>query len=362
MDFSLSPEQQAIRDAIERICARFGDDYWLGKDKEGGFPHDFHRAFADDGWLGICIPQEYGGSGLGVTEAAILMQAIAESGAGMSGASALHMNIFGLNPVVVFGNDEQKRRMLPPLIAGPGQGVLRRHRAQRRAGDAQAQDQGGARRQRPLRDVGPEDLDIDRAGRDQDADPRAHHAAGAGQAPHRGAESLLYGLQPQAHRRARDPEDGAQRRRLQRAVHRQPAGADGGQDRRGGQGLRIHPARHESGAHPDRRRGGRPRPRRAAQGGQLCKRARGVRPSDRAEPGDPASAGEMLDGTGGGEPDGVQGRLALRQGRALRCRGQRDEISRRRGCVPRLRDRADDPRRHGLRQGIPRRALSCARC
>ena len=118
MDFSFSPEQQAIRSAAERICTRFGDDYWLKKDKEGGFPHEFHRAFADDGWLGICIPQEYGGAGLGVTEATILMQAIAESGACMSGASALHMNIFGLNPVVVFGSDEQKKRMLPPLIAG----------------------------------------------------------------------------------------------------------------------------------------------------------------------------------------------------------------------------------------------------
>jgi acyl-CoA dehydrogenase len=118
MDFSLSTDQQAIRSAIERICVRFGDDYWLAKDRDGGFPHEFHRAFADDGWLGIAIPQQYGGSGLGVTEAALMMQAIAESGAGLSGASALHMNIFGLNPVVVFGSDEQKRRMLPPLIAG----------------------------------------------------------------------------------------------------------------------------------------------------------------------------------------------------------------------------------------------------
>jgi acyl-CoA dehydrogenase len=118
MDFSLSAEQQAIRDAVGRVCARFGDDYWLAKDRDGGFPDDFHRAFADAGWLGVCIPQEYGGAGLGVTEAALMMQTIAESGAGMSGSSALHMNIFGLNPVVVFGNEEQKRRMLPPLIAG----------------------------------------------------------------------------------------------------------------------------------------------------------------------------------------------------------------------------------------------------
>jgi acyl-CoA dehydrogenase len=118
MDFALSAEQEAIRDAVGRICARFGDDYWLAKDRDGGFPEDFHRAFVDDGWLGVCVPQAYGGAGLGVTEATLMMQAIAESGAGLSGASALHMNIFGLNPVVVFGSDEQKQRMLPPLIAG----------------------------------------------------------------------------------------------------------------------------------------------------------------------------------------------------------------------------------------------------
>jgi acyl-CoA dehydrogenase len=118
MDFSFSADQNAIRDAVAKICARFGDDYWLKKDKDGGFPDDFHRAFAEAGWLGVCMPQDYGGAGLGVTEAALLMQTIAESGAGMSGASALHMNIFGLNPVVVFGSDDQKRRALPPLIAG----------------------------------------------------------------------------------------------------------------------------------------------------------------------------------------------------------------------------------------------------
>ena len=118
MDFLFSAEQQAIRAAIEKICARFPDEYWLAKDREGSFPQDFHRAFADQGWLGIAIPQTYGGSGLGVSEAAVMMQTVAESGAGLSGASALHMNIFGLNPVVMFGSDEQKKRMLAPLIAG----------------------------------------------------------------------------------------------------------------------------------------------------------------------------------------------------------------------------------------------------
>lgn len=82
------------------------------------FPSDFHRELAGSGWLGIAMPPEHGGFGLGITDAAIMMQAISESGAGMSGASAVHMNIFGLHPVVVFGTAEQKARMLPPLIRG----------------------------------------------------------------------------------------------------------------------------------------------------------------------------------------------------------------------------------------------------
>ncbi len=118
MSFTLNEQQCEIRAAVARLCERFGDDYWLRKDSEGGFPHEFHAAMAEAGWLGIAMPSAYGGSGLGITEAAIMMQAVAQSGAGFSGASAIHMNIFGLHPVVVFGSDEQKRRFLPPLIAG----------------------------------------------------------------------------------------------------------------------------------------------------------------------------------------------------------------------------------------------------
>ncbi len=118
MGFALTPEQEEIREAVFKLCARFGDEYWLKLDTEEVFPHEFHRAMAEAGWLGIAMPEEYGGSGLGITEAAVLMQAVSESGAGLSGASAIHMNIFSLHPVVVFGSQEQKRRMLPPLIAG----------------------------------------------------------------------------------------------------------------------------------------------------------------------------------------------------------------------------------------------------
>src|SRR5690348_2474791 len=109
MNYSLTPAQQDIRDGVLKICARFGDDYWLARDSDGAFPHEFHKALAEAGWLGIAMPEAHGGSGLGITEAAIMMQAIAESGAGMSGASAVHMNIFGLHPVVKYGTEEQKQ-------------------------------------------------------------------------------------------------------------------------------------------------------------------------------------------------------------------------------------------------------------
>jgi len=118
MNFELTEDQQSIKAAIEKLCERYDDDYWLERDREGGFPHDFHRTLADAGWLGIAMSQDYGGSGLGMTEAALMMQTISASGAGLSGASAVHMNIFGLNPVQVFGSAEQKQRFLPPLIAG----------------------------------------------------------------------------------------------------------------------------------------------------------------------------------------------------------------------------------------------------
>ncbi|CAN5439915.1 acyl-CoA dehydrogenase family protein [soil metagenome] len=118
MNFEISADQESIRDSIARICRQFGDDYWLRHDRDGGFPEEFAASLANDGWLGICIPEEYGGSGLGIGDAAVMMQTIARSGAGMSGASAVHINVFGLNPVVVFGTHEQKQRMLPPTARG----------------------------------------------------------------------------------------------------------------------------------------------------------------------------------------------------------------------------------------------------
>ncbi len=118
MNFEQTDDQNSIQDSIQKICRNFDDDYWLQRDTDGIFPHDFYRAMAEGGWIGICIPEAYGGSGLGITEAAIMASTIAQSGAGMSGASAVHINIFGLNPVAVFGTEAQKQRMLRPMAEG----------------------------------------------------------------------------------------------------------------------------------------------------------------------------------------------------------------------------------------------------
>jgi len=116
--FNLTDDQRAIKDQIEKICAKFDDDYWLARDDDGKYPDDFVAEIVAGGWLGIALPEEYGGAGLGVTETALMMQTIAKSGGGFAAASSFHINLFGPQPIAVFGTDEQKSRMLPPLIEG----------------------------------------------------------------------------------------------------------------------------------------------------------------------------------------------------------------------------------------------------
>ena len=116
--FELTQDQQAIVDAVGRICAAYDDSYWLARDADGVFPEAFVKDMAEGGWLGTAMPEAFGGAGLGVTEAALVMHTVARSGAGFSGASAIHINMFGPMPLVVFGTDEQKQKHLPPLIAG----------------------------------------------------------------------------------------------------------------------------------------------------------------------------------------------------------------------------------------------------
>ena len=121
MDFSLSEDHRAIRDGVNAVVRRFDDEYWLARDEDGVFPREFHKAMADAGWLGITMPTEFGGSGLGVTEACLMMHEVASHGGGMAAASCVHINLFGPHPIVVFGTDEQRKRWLPPLIAGTDQ-------------------------------------------------------------------------------------------------------------------------------------------------------------------------------------------------------------------------------------------------
>ena len=121
MDFSITEDHRAIRDGVGAVVKSFDDDYWLARDDDGEFPKEFHRAMADAGWLGITMPQEYGGAGLGVTEAVIMMHEVASHGGGMTSASTVHINLFGPHPIVVVGTPEQKQRWLPRLVEGKDQ-------------------------------------------------------------------------------------------------------------------------------------------------------------------------------------------------------------------------------------------------
>ena len=253
LDFCLTPDQLAIRDAIATTVRNaFDAQYWLERDRDGGFPEDFHGRSRSAGWLGIAMPQEYGGAGLGITEAALMMQAISESGAGFSGASAVHMNIFGLNPVVVFGTEEQKQRWLPPLIRGeekacfavtePNAGLnTRQHQDHPRGAKAIATCCAGRRSGSRPRRSPTRMLILARTAPSKPA-PK----------PTDGLVAVLHRPRPALRRSARDREDGPQGGGLEPAVHRGAAGAGGRPHRRRGQGLRLHPPRPQPRAHPDR--------------------------------------------------------------------------------------------------------------
>lgn len=118
MDFDLTDDQRAVQQAVRELAGRFGDDYWSDLDTRKAFPWRFYEAFAEAGWLGIAIPERYGGGGLGITEAAILLEEIAASGAGMNGCSALHLTIFGINVLVKHGSDQLRDEILPRVVDG----------------------------------------------------------------------------------------------------------------------------------------------------------------------------------------------------------------------------------------------------
>lgn len=118
MNFDQDEDHAAIRDAVRQVCRKFPDEYWRERDTRHEFPWDFYHALADGGWVGIAIPEEYGGGGRGITEASIIVEEIAASGAAMNGASAVHLSIFGMNPIVKHGTDELKQQYLPQVADG----------------------------------------------------------------------------------------------------------------------------------------------------------------------------------------------------------------------------------------------------
>lgn len=118
MDFQFTEEQEEIRKQVRTLCSHFPDEYWRERDESGEFPWDFYKAIADGGWLGITVPREYGGSGLGVTEAALLMQTVAESGGGTQAASSIHLGIFGLEPLIRYGTEAAKQKYLSKVLSG----------------------------------------------------------------------------------------------------------------------------------------------------------------------------------------------------------------------------------------------------
>jgi acyl-CoA dehydrogenase len=120
-DNSEPDEHRDIREGVRSVVSHFDDGYWLARDEDGAFPREFHRAMAEGGWLGITMPEAYGGAGLGVTEAANMMHEVASHGGGMAAASSVHINLFGPHPIVVKGTHEQKSRWVPRLISGDDQ-------------------------------------------------------------------------------------------------------------------------------------------------------------------------------------------------------------------------------------------------
>ncbi|KAF2116174.1 acyl-CoA dehydrogenase/oxidase [Lophiotrema nucula] len=111
-------EQMDVREAVSKICSKYPDEYWAEHDESGVYPHELHADLAKDGWIGIALPEELGGAGLGISEATMMLHTIAESGAGIAGAQSIHANVYATQPVAKFATPEQRHRMLPKLIAG----------------------------------------------------------------------------------------------------------------------------------------------------------------------------------------------------------------------------------------------------
>ncbi len=357
MDFSLSEDQRAIRDGVGSVVRAFGDDYWLARDEDGEFPREFHRAMAEAGWLGITMPPEYGGAGLGVVEAAIMMHEVANHGGGMAAASSVHINLFGPHPIVVFGTAEQKARWIPRLVQG--------------------QDQVAFGFTEP--DAGLNTTAIKTFAQKVDGGYRVHGQKVWTSTAQVAGKIMLLTRTTKLEDCAR-PTDGItifytdlDRSKIdvhriakmgRKAVDSNALFIDGlfvpESDRIGEEGKgfsyilhSLNPERLLIGAEAVAI--GQDALRRALE---VRGRARGLRPADRPEPGHPAPAGCSLDGAGSRLGHGDERGLAVRPAPALRGRGQCRQVSGRTRRPRGLRAGSADARRLRLCQGVPRRALA----
>ena len=355
MDFSLSDDQRAIADAVKRICARFPDEYWSHKDTAAEFPHEFHAAMAADGWLGITMPEELGGSNLGVTEAAIMMNTVAAGGGGAAAMSTLQINLFAPHPIVVLGTPEQKQRMLRPLISGAEKTCFGVTRAERRSQHDTDQDVRKAGRWR-LSGQWQQDLDVDCTGCGQHPAAHAHDAVRGMQKPTDGMTIFFTKLDRKPDRGASDPEDGARGRGFERDLHRGLLHPEPGSHRRRGQGLLLPAAQPEPGT--DHRRA----PVRSASRRTRCARAAAYA-RDRVVFGRPIGQNQSIQHPLAENWCQIEAAwLTTMKAASLYdakqpCGSTRTRPSSgwTRGVRRRHPGRAD-ARRHGLRQGVPGRA------
>jgi len=290
-------DHAAIREGVRAVVTRFDDEYWLARDEEGKFPFEFHRAMADAGWLGITMPEEYGGAGLGVTEAAIMMHEVASHGGGMTSASAVHINLFGPHPIVVKGTDDQKRRWVPRLVSGEDQCCF---------GFTEPDAGLNTTRIKTFAEKVPGGYRV--------------HGQKVWTSTAQIANKIMLLTRTTKFEDCRRPTDGItifytdldrSKIEVRRIPKMGPVYSRSGPDRRRRKGFFLHPAQPQSRTDPDCGRGHRDRTGRAAPRDALRQGARGVRSSDRPEPGDPAPAGRKMDVSGGGVADGDACGLAL---------------------------------------------------
>ena len=363
MDFTEDPDHRAIREAVREVCARFPDEYWAERDESHTFPWEFYDAMAEGGWIGIAIPEEYGGGGPRHHRGSIVLEEVAASGAGMNGCSAIHLSIFGMDPVVKHGSERAEAALPAPGRDRRPARRVRRHRAGR--GHRHHRHPHPRRpRRRPLPGHRAQGLDDQGAGVPSGcccwpAPRRSRRCAEA----HRRADAVPRRPQDPAVTIRRSPSWAATPSPPARSSSTTCAVAGGDRRRRGGQGLPLPARRAQRRAGPGRRRGARHRP-------------GGAAPRGRATPTSAwCSAGPIGQNQGDRVPAG-RGPHPARRGRAdgprrrpgcidhgLPCgeRGQHGQVPRRRGRLLRRRRGHADPRRLRLRHASTTSSGTCAR-